>query len=147
MKNEFDQAWYEDYMKKYGQAFDDPRYVVDQVKLARCQEDANKIAHSIKPRHKYNAKPQDIDGLHFDSKKEARYYEELKLRVAAGEVLFFLCQVPFHLPGGIKYSLDFMEFHADGSVHCVDVKGKRTAMYVTKKKLVEALFPVKVEEV
>jgi hypothetical protein len=69
----------------------------------------------------------------------------LKLRVAAGEVLFFLRQVPFHLPGGVTYRLDFMEFWVDGSVHCVDAKGMKTRSFIDKKKQVEALYPVTIE--
>lgn len=98
------------------------------------------------PRHKYNAQPVDIDGYRFPSKKEGRYYQELKLRVKAGEVVFFLRQVPFHLPGGVTYRLDFMEFRSDGTVHCIDTKGYKTSQYKDKKKLVEALYPVEIEE-
>jgi hypothetical protein len=99
------------------------------------------------PRHKYKAVKTECDGIKFDSKKEARYYSELKLRVAAGEVVFFLRQVPFDLPGGVKYRLDFMEFRTDGTVHCIDVKGYSTAGYKAKKRQVEALYPIKIEEV
>lgn len=96
-------------------------------------------------RHKFNAKPTTMDGIRFDSKKEANYYSELKLRERSGEVLFFLRQVPFHLPGNTKYVVDFLEFHADGSVHAVDVKGVQTAMFKTKKRMVESIYPVEIE--
>ncbi len=98
------------------------------------------------PRHKFNAKRADRDGIKFDSTKEARYYDELQLRVKAGEVLFFLRQVPFELPGGVKYRVDFQEFWADGTVRFIDVKGMRTQEYINKKKQVEALYPVEIEE-
>lgn len=96
-------------------------------------------------RHKYNAKKVMYDGIKFASEKEGNYYLELKLRVKAGEVLFFLRQTPFHLPGGIKYSVDFQEFHIDGSVHFVDVKGMQTKDFIMKKKMVESLYPVEIE--
>ena len=96
--------------------------------------------------HKYRAKPTKRDGAHFDSQKEARYYDELKLRVAGGEVLFFLRQVPFHLPGNITMRVDFIEFWSDGTVHIIDVKGHKTRTYIDKKKQVEALYPVEIEE-
>lgn len=99
------------------------------------------------PRHKYNAIKTEIDGIRFDSKKEARYYQDLQLRVRAGEVVFFLRQVPFHLPGGVTYRIDFQEFHADGTVHFVDAKGMKTQMYIAKKKMVEATYPIIIEEV
>jgi len=97
-------------------------------------------------RHKFNAKPTDYQGVRYASKKEAHYAMELDLRVKAGEVLFYLSQVPFDLPGNTKYRADFMEFWADGSVHIIDVKGLRTPEYKTKKRMVEALYPVKIEE-
>lgn len=99
-------------------------------------------------RHKYNATSTETDGIKFSSKKEARYYGELKIRKQAGDVIFFLRQVPFHLPGGVRYVADFMEFLADGSVRVVDVKGMETESYLAKKKMVEAMYaPVKIEVV
>ena len=99
-------------------------------------------------RHKYNATPTETDGIKFASRREAKYYTELKARKEAGEVIFFLRQVPFHLPGGVKYVADFMEFLADGSVRVVDVKGMETPTYKAKKRMVEAIYaPVKIEVV
>ena len=98
-------------------------------------------------KHKYNAKKTEVDGIRFDSKKEARYYQDLLLRQRAGEIVFVLRQVPFHLPGGVTYRVDFQEFHSDGTVHFVDVKGMKTQMYIAKKKMVEAVYPVTIEEV
>ena len=56
-------------------------------------------------------------------------------------------QVPFHLPGGVKYILDFLIFWANGEVTFVDVKGMKTAIYILKKKQVEDLYKIKIEEV
>jgi len=95
-------------------------------------------------RHKYNAKPVEHDGIRFDSKKEGRYYQELKLRVLAGEVIFFLRQTVFHIEGG-TYRVDFQEFHSDGTIHFVDVKGMQTAAFKKSKKQVEARYPVEIE--
>ena len=112
----------------------------------------NLITHNFK-RHKYrvsaNKQARTVDGIIFPSLKEARYYAELKLRVNAGEVLFFLRQVPFHLPPAFpitKYVCDFMEFWSDGSVHIIDTEGFKTNVYKQKKKLVETSYPVKIEE-
>lgn len=98
-----------------------------------------------KPRHKFNAQRTEANGIKFDSKKEARYYQALLIRVRAGQVLFFLRQVPIDLPGNVKYRVDFQEFHADGSVHFVDVKGMETKEFKLKKKQVEALYPFEIE--
>ena len=96
-------------------------------------------------RHKYHAKPTTRNGIHFDSKKEARYYDELLLRQRAGEVLFFLRQVPFDLPGNTKYRADFMEFWTNGEVHIVDVKGYQTKEFIKNKKMVESIYPIEIE--
>ena len=99
-------------------------------------------------RHKYNAQPTVVDEIRFDSKAEANYYSQLLIRKQAGEVVTFLRQVPFHLPGGVRYVVDFLEFHADGTVHFVDVKGVETATFKAKKKQVEELYaPIKIEVV
>ena len=97
-------------------------------------------------KHKYNAVIVESDGIRFDSKKEAKYYGELKLRVSAGEVIFFLRQTVFHIEGG-TYRVDFQEFHADGTVHFVDVKGFETKAFKKSKKQVEQKYPVKIEVV
>lgn len=96
--------------------------------------------------HKYKAKPTTIDNIRFSSNREANYYAELLLRIRAGEVLFFLRQVPFSLPGGVTYRVDFAEFWSNGEVHFTDVKGMRLRSYIDKKKMVEALYPVTIEE-
>jgi hypothetical protein len=97
-------------------------------------------------RHKYNAVKTELDGIKFDSKKEANYYKALKIRKSSGHVIQFLRQVPFDLPGGVKYRVDFLEFWADGSVHWIDVKGMQTAEFKAKKKMVENLYaPIEIE--
>lgn len=96
-------------------------------------------------RHKFGATRTESDGIKFASKKEARYYEELKIRVRIGEVLFFHRQVIFDLPGKTKYTVDFQEMRADGTVHYVDVKGMETKEFIRAKKQVEDLYPVTIE--
>lgn len=98
-------------------------------------------------RHKFNAVRTELDGIKFASKKEARAYQTLKLKKVAGEVSFFLRQVPLHLPGGVRYVVDFLTFDADGTVHFIDAKGMKTESYKAKKRIVEALYPITIEEV
>lgn len=95
--------------------------------------------------HKFRAKSVIDDSHHFPSKLEHRYYQQLLLRQKAGEVLFFLRQVPFHLPGGVKMIIDYQEFLSDGSVRFVEVKGRETPLYIAKKKMVEEIYPVIIE--
>lgn len=100
-----------------------------------------------KLKHKFSAKPSTSDGIRFASKKEQKRYQELKVLQQHGELLFFLRQVPFHLPGGVKYLCDFMNFWHDGSVTIEDVKGFKTDMYTAKKKIVESVYPIEIQEV
>lgn len=97
--------------------------------------------------HKFNASRTEVDGITFSSKKEAQYWQGLTLARKSGELLFALRQVPFHLPGGVKYVVDFCEFWKNNEVRFVDVKGFKTPMYRLKKAQVEALYPVKILEV
>jgi len=87
------------------------------------------------------------DGMKFHSKREANFYDQAKLMQHAGVIYFFLRQVPFHLPGNVTYRVDFQLFYSDGTVRFVDVKGFKTSQYIEKKKMVETIYPVTIEEV
>ena len=89
--------------------------------------------------------PTECDGFRFDSKLEARLYANLKLLRTAGEVTMFLRQVPFHLPGGTIYRVDFQVFYRDGSVRHLDAKGRETEAFKIKRREVEASYPVTIE--
>ncbi len=97
-------------------------------------------------RHKFHAIQTEVNGIKFPSKKEAKYYQELLLRQKAKDIVFFLYQVPFHLPGGVKYFCDFQVFHTNGTISFIDTKGFKTPTYKAKKKMVEALYPILIEE-
>lgn len=102
-------------------------------------------------KHKYNATKAIVDGIQFDSKREAEFYCELKLRVRAGEVKSFDLQPEFILQEGyvrngrkirpIVYRADFRIHYCDGRVEVVDTKGYRTKEYKLKKKLLLAKYP------
>lgn len=103
------------------------------------------MAFKLVSRHKFNAKPvKTEEGEHFSSKLEFRYFQELQLRQKCGEVLFFLRQVPFHLPGNKKYVCDFMEFLSNGDIIFTEVKGFTTELWKLKLSLVEDLYPIKI---
>ena len=107
-------------------------------------DDLDEATYKTARKSKYNAQRIVIDCITFHSKKEAKFYKELKLDP---DVKFFLRQVPFDLPGGTSYRADFLIFLKDGSYKVVDVKGFSTQVYRLKKKQVEAIYPVKIEEV
>ena len=78
---------------------------------------------------KYNVSRKDTrtcDGIVFDSKAEMVWYRRLVQARDGGVLKYFLRQVPFHLPGGVKYLCDFMAVYADGRIEFQDVKGMRT---------------------
>ena len=63
-----------------------------------------------KKRSKYKSISTVVDDIRFDSKKEASYYEYVvKPSLKSGVFNMCLMQVPFRLPGGITYRLDFLE--------------------------------------
>jgi Protein of unknown function (DUF1064) len=94
-------------------------------------------------KNKYNAKKTIVDGIKFDSKKESDYYVQLKLEESAGLIDYFLRQVPFDLPGNIKYRVDFMVVY-QSSIKYVDVKGYMTSISKMKIKQVESIYNVEI---
>lgn len=79
----------------------------------------------------------EVDGIRFDSRKEANHYCELKLLEKAGAITDLKLQVKFTLHAGIKYIADFT-YTENGKTIIEDVKGVRTAVYRLKKKLMAA---------
>jgi hypothetical protein len=112
----------------------------------------NKYSKTAPKKQKYNAKKVTVDGITFDSKREAEYYCTLKLKVVAGEVESFELQPEFilqesfmdkhgHKVRAIKYRADFRVAYTDKRVEIVDTKGYRTKEYQIKKKLLLAKYP------
>ena len=99
-----------------------------------------------KPSKEHNIRAV-VDGFHFASKAEAKYYERLKTlqQQPASSIKFFLRQIPFHLPGNVKYIADFLIFYSSGDLSVIDVKGHITKDFKRTKKIVEALYPIKIE--
>ena len=97
---------------------------------------------------KYNAKKTVVDGIEFDSAKEAKRYAKLRALEDAGKIQGLRLQVPFELlPSfecdgvkyrGMKYVADFV-YYRDGKVVVEDCKGFKTAEYKLKKKLMAYL--------
>lgn len=96
---------------------------------------------------KYNANKVEIDGIKFDSQKEADYYSELKLRLAAKDIKGFCRQPEFILAPNLRYKADFIVFNNDGTSEIIDVKGMQTQVYKDKKKVFEDKFNLKIVEV
>lgn len=108
---------------------------------------------------KYNNKKITVDGQKFDSKKEARRYQELKLLEKAGEIHDLRTQVKFVLihsqrdeeTGKVierecSYKADFV-YEEDGKTVVEDVKGYRTKEYIIKRKLMLYRYGIRIREV
>ncbi len=98
-------------------------------------------------RSKYGNIRTEYNGRMYASKKEAHYAARLDLLIKCGEIKYYLQQVPLVYPGGGKLVIDFIIFYANHGVEYVDVKGTITAMYKAKKRIVEAIYPIKIKEV
>lgn len=96
-------------------------------------------------RHKFGAVRCERAGIKFPSMLERNYYDQLTIRQKSGEVLFFLRQPSFDLPGKVRYIADFAVFLTDGTVEFVDTKGKDTAISIAKRKMVEDLYPITIK--
>jgi hypothetical protein len=101
---------------------------------------------------KYYNKKETIDGITFDSKKEAAYYQELKLRHQAKDIMDYKLQPEFELQPAlkardgkkhraIKYRADFLIVHNDGTLEAIDVKGYKTPEFKLKEKMFAAKHP------
>jgi gp72 family protein len=98
---------------------------------------------------KYRAKKTEIDGIKFDSKKEAKRYIVLKALEGKGEIEKLMLQPRFLLQEGfrkngkayrkIEYVADFM-YEQDGKLIIEDVKGIKTDVYKLKQKLFEKRY-------
>lgn len=98
---------------------------------------------------KYRAKKTEVDGIKFDSKKEAKRYITLKELEKKGNIEKLILQPRFLLQEGfrkngkayrkIEYVADFM-YEQDGKLIIEDVKGIKTDVYKLKQKLFEKKY-------
>ena len=120
-------------------------------------------------RSKYGNKKVVQDGITFDSKKEAKRFQELSLLEKAGAIQGLQMQVKFVLipaqrepdiigkRGGRKpgkllekecaYIADFVYRDASGSLVVEDTKGFRTADYKIKRKLMLWVHGIRIQEI
>lgn len=119
---------------------------------------------------KYRSEKAVVDGITFDSKREAARYRELSLLEKAGEIADLQRQVKFKLiptqreffgklgkngkpkQGAIierecSYVADFVYKDKSGFTVVEDVKGVKTKDYIIKRKLMLYLLGIRVKEV
>lgn len=96
---------------------------------------------------KYHSKRTRVDGILFDSQKEADYYSDLKVQLQAGVIRGFCRQPEFILLAGFAgqrpetYRADFIVFNLDGTAEIVDTKGVETEAFKIKVKQFRTKFP------
>lgn len=104
-----------------------------------------------KKRSKYGNRKVEIDGLKFDSQHEADiYFGTLLPSWKCGTYKLLARQVPFDLPGGIKYIADFLTVSMDGHVSVIDAKSEATRknrVYINKKKQMRSCWGIEILEV
>lgn len=100
-------------------------------------------------KNKFLSKKIVVDGIKFDSKKEASYYGQLKIKKACGQIKDFQRQMRFNFSlNGVKigyYKADFVEELPDGSKQVVDVKSdftRKLPRYRKQKKLMLAFHSI-----
>ena len=109
---------------------------------------------------KFGNRKTEVDGITFDSKREARRYAELRLMERAGEISNLEIQVPFVLipnqrdeetgrviERALTYRADFMYNDRTGKLVVEDAKGYRTDAYLIKRKLMLERHKIRVVEV
>ena len=112
---------------------------------------------------KYGNQKIQIDGILFDSKKEANRYCELKLLEKAGKITELQLQKEFELipaqyegkgkqrkciERAVKYKADFYYFDFDtGRYVCEDTKGFKTKEYILKRKMMLYMVGIRIIEI
>ena len=105
---------------------------------------------------KYRNKKVEIDGMTFDSKKEARRYQELLLLERAGAIQDLQTQVKYvlipsqRIKGRVverecAYKADFV-YIENGETVVEDTKGFKTKDYIIKRKLLLYFYGIRIKE-
>ena len=98
--------------------------------------------------NKYNNIKTVVDGIKFDSKREAYYYLYYKRLQETKIISNLKLQTPikFDIDGKhiFTYKADF-EYEDEYGHHYIDVKGVETPVFRLRKKLIEAKYKIIIE--
>ena len=118
---------------------------------------------------KYHSTKVTYDGITFDSRKECRRYQTLRMLERGGAITNLRRQVRFELIPNqykmvtvklqtkqkqkevlaerkVEYVADFV-YEREGATIVEDAKGIRTADYIIKRKLMLWVYNIKIEEI
>lgn len=125
------------------------------MRITQEQYDAMMAKRTTKkaPRVK-GAKKKVVNGMTFDSTREARRYQDLELMQRSGQISDLRRQVPFAITvNGVficEYYCDFTyaqpRIGKPAEQVYEDSKGFATEIYRLKRKLVEAIYGIKIKE-
>lgn len=130
------------------------------------------MKYGFNKQSKYKAKKTVVDGITFDSKKEAARWQELKLLEKEGKISNLQRQVKYvlipaqYIPTGevyrqgknkgkpkmklaereVSYYADFV-YQQDGETVVEDVKGMRLSDYNLKRKMMLYFHNIQIKEV
>ena len=121
--------------------------------------------------NKYSNNKVTLDGIKFDSQREAQRYMELKMLEKAGEITDLELQKPFELvpakyeyyerygkkgqrlkdgkltiEQSVVYKADFA-YKENGKLVIEDTKGMKTEAYIIKRKLMLHVHGIRIREV
>jgi tellurite resistance protein len=119
--------------------------------LHLTREQGQALLSSKPKRSKYGAKRTLLDGIVFDSKREAEVYGQLKLLEKAGRISGFERQRKFNLIvnseiiGSYRADFAFIDHDQDGRLRVVDVKGVVTRDFRRVQKIIKAAYNIEVE--
>lgn len=127
----------------------------DDLALQLKAKEYQQLAAKKTPKpNKFGAVKTTVGDTTYDSRKEARYCEALKLRERAGQISNLELQPKFDLMvNGTKvgtYKADASYHDKGGKLHVIDVKGgnaTKTQLYRLKAKLMLACHGIEIEEV
>lgn len=117
--------------------------------------------------NKYRNQKTIVNGIKFDSKKEAERYIELKEKADAGMIFHLRLQEPYELipkmeldvprvgrkgrlnycERAVIYKADFAYINNKGQEVVEDVKGMKTPEYILKRKLMKYRYNIEIKEV
>lgn len=107
---------------------------------------------------KYHSRKATVNGIVFDSHREARRYQELLLLLRAGEITQLELQKKYTLipaqkkpSGGTEractYTADFVYKDKTGREIVEDSKGMKTQQYIIRRKLMLYIRGIEVKEI
>jgi len=127
---------------------DDIKRLYEKGKVSERDKEFVETHIGVK-KSKYRNVKTVVNGISFDSRKEAAWYAKYDLLQRAG-ILTFEMQVKYDLiVNGIKigfYKADFVLKYPDGKIEVVDIKGVKTSTYALKKRMIKAIYGIEIIE-